>query len=269
MNTGPLVIKVGGAGVDDPASGATLWRAIIDAHHALNGQVVLVHGGGRAVDEHLARLGMKSERIEGLRVTPSEQMGEVAGVLAGRVNKGVVGAINTISVGLAVGLCLGDGDLLRTEKKTLASGGDLGRVGQPLATGPDEGLLPLLLRARFLPVVSSIGIGADGGLYNINADDAAAGIAQRYHAKALVLLTDVPGVLDERKAIVEKLTRPNIESMISSGVIAGGMVPKVRAALAAASLAHCPVVIAPWADPSAIVRIARGQPGGTRIVAGP
>lgn len=268
MSDGPLVVKVGGAGVDDPASGSALWRSIIDAHRTLEGKLVLVHGGGRAVDEHLARLGMKTERVEGLRVTPPEQMGEIAGVLAGRVNKGVVGAINAMSAGLAVGLCLGDGDLLRTERKTLASGADLGRVGTPLATGPEEGLLSLLMRNNLLAVVSSIGIGFDAGLLNVNADDAAAGIAQRYKARALVLLTDVSGVLDERKSLVEKLDAAGIESMIARGVIHGGMVPKVRAALSTASLASCPVVIASWADPSAIVRIARGQAGGTRIVAG-
>lgn len=268
MNDGPLVIKVGGAGVDDPASAGALWRAMIDAHHAIRGNLVLVHGGGRAVDEHLARLGMTSERIDGLRVTPPEQMGQIAGVLAGRVNKGVVGAINAMSAGLAVGLCLGDADLLRTEKKTLASGADLGRVGAPIVTGPSEGLLSLLMRNHLLPVVSSIGIGADGGLLNVNADDAAAGIAQRYGARALVLLTDVPGVLDENKSLVEKLDAAGIESMISRGVIHGGMVPKVRAALSTAHLARCPVVIASWADPSAIVRIALGQGGGTHIVAG-
>lgn len=268
MNDGPLVVKVGGTGVDDPASGSALWRSIIDAHEVLEGKLVLVHGGGRAVDQHLTRLGMKTERVDGLRVTPPEQMGEIAGVLAGRVNKGVVGAINAMSAGLAVGLCLGDGDLLRTEKKTLAGGCDLGRVGTPVASGPTNGLLSILMRNNVLAVVSSIGIGFDGGLLNVNADDAAAGIAQRYKARALVLLTDVPGVLDEGKSLVEKLDGTGIESMIARGIIHGGMVPKVRAALSTASLAGCPVVIASWADPSAIVRIARGQSGGTRIVGG-
>jgi acetylglutamate kinase len=260
----PLVVKVGGAGVDTPREQASLWRAVLEAHRALDGQLILVHGGGRAVDAHLDRLGMSSERIEGLRVTPKEQMPEITSVLAGRVNKALVGAINACATDSpAVGLCLGDGGLLATAQTTSPSGRDLGRVGKPV---PGEStLLRLLLRNRYLPVVCSIGIDPAGEALNVNADDAASGLAHSLGARALVLLTDVTAVLDEHGKPIEHLTADTIDTLIARGTIHGGMVPKVRAALSAARTSGAPACISSWSRPDDLVRLARGERVGTLV----
>jgi len=267
----PLVIKIGGAGVDAPREQGALWRAVLEAHRVLDGQLVLVHGGGRAVDAHLDRLGLMSDRIEGLRITPVEHMPEIVAVLAGRVNKALVGAINaaarTNAIGAqanpAIGLSLGDAQLLPTTVTRSPAGADLGRVGRVLPR--ESPLLRLLLQNRYLPVLCSVGLDEAGEALNVNADDAAAGLAQALSARALVLLTDVPAVLDEHKKPIASLDHPAIESLITRATISGGMIPKVRAALAAARAANAPAYIASWNQPDDLVRLARGEPVGTRI----
>jgi acetylglutamate kinase len=261
----PLVIKIGGAGVDDPHAQAPLWRAVLEAHRILQGHLVLVHGGGRAVDAHLERLGMKTERIEGLRVTPKEQMPEITAVLAGRVNKALVGAINAQGNDTpAVGLSLGDGGTLPAKITRSPDGHDLGRVGRPISG--EASLVRLLMAYRYLPVICSIGFDEHGEALNLNADDAAAGLAQALHARTLVLLTDVPAVLDEEKRPIATLSHAESEALIARGTISGGMVPKVRAALNAARNARTPASIASWNRPEDLIRIARGESAGTSVL---
>ena len=207
--TGPLVVKIGGAGVDAPERAGPLWDALVRAHALLGGQLVLVHGGGRAVDAHLDRLGFATERRDGIRITPPDQVGEIAAVLAGRINKSLVGAIQARGL-KAVGLCLGDGMALRTIKADQYSF-DPGRVGR--IVGGDPVLLQALMSARILPVLSSIGLDESGAFLNLNADDAAAGVAAVLGARGLVLLPDVGGILDEEGKRVERvppadITRP-------------------------------------------------------------
>ena len=254
----PLVIKVGGAGVDEPREAMALWRAIADAHRALGGALVLVHGGGKAVARHLDRLGFTTERLAGLRVTPPEQIQEIAAVLAGRVNKSLVAALATAGV-RAVGLCLGDGGAIRCEPHAQRR---LGRVG--IVTGGDGQLFRTLIASAFLPVVCSIGFDADGELLNINADDAAAGIAQALHARGLVLLTDVEGIRGP-SGPVPAIDARGIERLIESGDITGGMIPKARAAAAAAARCEAPTYIASFNRPDDLARIIRGESAGTRV----
>jgi len=246
----PLVIKVGGALLDEPEKNLAVIDALVALHHgstvhgaARHGGVVLVHGGGLLVDRHLARLGVVTERVDGIRVTPPDVVEEIVGVLAGRVNTQLIGLL--ASAGAApVGLSLSDP----------------GAVGE--ITGGDPALVRTLLGGGFMPVVSSIGLDDAGGFLNINADDAAAAIAGIVRARELVLLTDVPGVLDADGRVIASLDRDAIERHISDGIIKGGMIAKVRGALDAAERSGVPVTIASWKNPASV----NGVGTSTRIL---
>jgi acetylglutamate kinase len=260
----PIIIKIGGVALEQQRAAPELWRALLDLHQRSG--VVLVHGGGKAVDALLAKLSMPTQRREGIRITPPDQMDVIAGVLAGSVNKSLVGAINAASDGArtAVGLCLGDGGAVRASKATRFAF-DPGRVGEVDLAATQGRLIATLLRDGFIPVLSSIGIDDAGDLLNINADDAAAALAKALSASALVLLTDVEGVKDERGSVVPTLDHAAIERMIASGAIAGGMIPKVRAALDTSRAIAAPVTIMSGSDTSALERWAKGEPVGTRV----
>jgi acetylglutamate kinase len=256
----PLVIKLGGKAIDEPDRSPALWAALCELHRARPGGIVLVHGGAHAVDRQLQRVGLNSERRDGIRITPPDHLEQIVGVLAGVVNKALVGCIQRQGVP-AVGLCLGDGLAVRCETSRRFPF-DPGCVGEVI--GGDGRLLRTLLDAGFMPVVCSIGLDDRGGALNINADEAAAGIARIIKAAELILLTDVRGVLDRTGALYEQLTEPQIEASIASGEIHGGMIPKVRGAIEAAHVANVPVTIASW-NGDDLHRLARGQRAGTRI----
>ena len=258
----PLIVKLGGSALEDSDARVELWCALRELHASLPGGLVLVHGGGGAVDRHLSRLGLTTERIDGLRVTPEEQIDEVVAVLAGRVNKALVGALNRCAGGSpAVGVCLGDGGMTEVEMHPM---GDLGRVGR--ITGGSGRLIAALLEGGFLPVVASIGIDECGKALNVNADDAATGLAKIVGAAALVLLTGVAGIKDEHGALIGRIDGAGIERLIEAGVIAGGMIPKARGAAAAANQSGVPVVIAAWNEPRLLKALAAGSGVGTRVV---
>lgn len=272
MTMRPLIVKIGGAGVDDPLKQTALWRAIAEARRVLDGALVLIHGGGAAVDRHLKQLGHpEPQRIAGLRVTPETQIDDITAVLAGRVNKAIVGAINALKTPesdlRAVGLSLGDGRLAAATFKRGPEGQDLGRVGQLTRQRADDPahLLNVLLAHGFLPVLCSIALADDGRPLNVNADDAAAEIAYLLNARGLVLLTDVPGILDETGALIPRINPDGIARLIDRGVIKGGMIPKAAAAARAAASANAPATIASWNTPDDLVRIARGEPAGTTV----
>ncbi|MFZ4573407.1 MAG: acetylglutamate kinase [Phycisphaerales bacterium] len=265
-NHSPLVIKIGGASIEDKATAPKVWNALAQLHNSRTGGVVVVHGGGNAVDRHLDRLGFKTQRVEGIRITPAEQVDEIAGVLAGRVNKAVVRELNSCGV-RAVGLCLGDGNAFRTVR-TRRYTFDAGRVGDVAApVGNDGELIKVLLANHYLPVLSSIGMD-DQGFLNVNADDAAAAVARTLKAAALVLLTDVPGIYDSKKQIVRELTPLEVEVMIQSGQVTGGMIVKARAAATTASETGVPVLILSGSDGVALNDWVAGHAVGTRIVSG-
>jgi acetylglutamate kinase len=265
MSLAPVVIKIGGTTLEDPATSPKLWNAI--AALAQTRPVVVVHGGGKAVDRLLDRLGMKVERQQGLRVTPPEQMELITGVLAGSLNKAIVASLLTRGT-RAVGLCLGDGAAVPVARKHVA-GCDLGLVGEVKLSErrPAGGsLLDVLLSERFTPVLSSIGIDASGTWLNLNADDAAAGVAWHVRAGTLVLMTDVPGILDEHRRLIPELDGEGIERLIEKGVISGGMIPKARAAASAAGQIGAPVIILSGNDAASLANWAAGQPAGTMVV---
>jgi acetylglutamate kinase len=257
-----VVVKLGGAVLDDPAVSEPVLSALADLHRAMAGGLVLIHGGGTAVDRQLARLGLSSEKKHGIRITPPEHLEQVVAILAGLVNTTIVGSL--VSHGApAVGLCLGAGGLALASKAK-PDGFDPGRVGT--ITGGDPTVLRTLLLGGFLPVLSSIAFDGEGALLNVNADDAAVAIAGIARASALVLLTDVPGVLDAQKRLIPEIDAAGIEQLIASGTVTGGMIPKIRAAALATDSTGIPSVIASWNQPKDLGALARGGAVGTRIV---
>lgn len=266
---GPLVVKLGGAAVEAPSRSARLIEALVALHASLRkaeggegeAGVVIVHGGGAAVDRRLERMGLTPRKVGGMRVTPADQIEVVVGELGGVVNKRLVGTLAALGA-RAVGLSLGDGGLTIVRPLTRL-GVDLGLVGE--IVGGDPALLRRLLEGGYLPVVSPIAAAPDGQLLNVNADDAASGIARILGARLLVLLTDVPGVLDEQGELLPALDGAEIERLIARGVVRAGMIPKVRAALEAATAAGAPALIASWENPERLGSLADGLFPGTLI----
>ena len=259
----PLVVKLGGALIDDAAAMRATVRAIAALEALAPGSTVIVHGGGAAVDRQLSRLGMQTQRHEGIRITPPEQMEQIAGVLAGATSARLTGALLADGV-RAVGMTLASGGL--TQARVAArSGIDLGRVGE--ITGGCADVVHALLEDGLVPVISSVAADAQGEPLNVNADDAAVAVARIVRARALVFLTDVPGVRGADGGVLAQLDRTDAESLIAAGVISGGMIPKVRGAVDAAERCGAPVVIAGWSDPDALATIAAGGIAGTACAA--
>ena len=251
-----LVIKVGGAILDNADALRRLLSDIRDRQTVR--PVVLVHGGGALVDQLLARLGFVSEKRDGLRVTPHEQMPIIAGALAGTANKTICSEAQTLGIN-AVGLSLIDAGITQCTLLDAA----YGAVG--VAHPGRSELLDLLLAKQFLPVISSVGASADGTLLNINADQAATAIAKLLTAD-LWLLSDVAGVLDANKRLLTSLDSAEIQRLTSAGVISAGMQVKTTAALEASAALGKPVTIASWA--SALVDIENFNTG-TRVSVAP
>ncbi|MCB9841615.1 MAG: acetylglutamate kinase [Phycisphaeraceae bacterium] len=259
-NPSPLIVKLGGDAIDAPTL-PNLCTALAELHAALPAGIVIVHGGGKAVDRQLDRLALTSERRDGLRITPPPLMEQVTAILAGVINTTLVGALTAQGVP-AVGLTLGDGLLSVCEP--LALDFDPGRVGD-VARG-DPLLLTTLLDAAFLPVLSCVGLDAAGQTLNVNADHAARSIARLTNASGLLLLTDAKGILGPDQQPIAQITRPAIEDLIASGVITAGMIPKARAAADAADAAGVPATIASWKAPADLLALIHNQPLGTRVL---
>ena len=252
----PLVIKIGGAILEKASA---LKALLVEIAKLENQQVVLVHGGGSSVDAQLSQAGFTTEKKDGKRITPAEQMPIIAGTLAGFVNKTIVGQANELKLA-AVGLSLGDGNMVSC---TLADPA-LGNVGDPAPK--ESALLTTLLSNGFFPVVSSIGALDNGELVNGNADDAAVAIWQLLEAE-LLLLTDVPGVKGADGEWLVELGSQQAAELIEQGVIAGGMTAKVNAALLAANQLRRSIAVASWQSPELIVNLLKGDNIGTRILA--
>ena len=216
-----LVIKYGGnAMVND-----TLKLAVMNdlvTLTLLGVRVVLVHGGGPAINEMLARVGKESRFVGGLRYTDKETMDIVQQVLAGQVNKDLVALLK----GRGVGLCGMDGHMITCRRKTDA---DLGFVGE--IEKVNTALIDHLLDDSFIPVIATVGMDRDGVPFNINADTAAAEIAVALHAEKLVSMTDIAGLLHDKNdetTLIPEVELGDIERYKREGVIAGGMLPKIE-----------------------------------------
>jgi acetylglutamate kinase len=233
-----FVIKYGGHAMGDQNLAALFARDIVLLRHVGINPVV-VHGGGPQIGQMLDRLKIKSEFIDGLRVTDKETVEVVEMVLSGSINKQIVAAINEVG-GFAVGLSGKDGNLIkatrlkrmkRDSNSNIEKVLDLGLVGEPTEITPH--LLTFFKETDITPVIAPIGSGPDNETLNINADTAAGAIAGAVNAKRLLMLTDVKGVLDKEGALIQKISIKKAKSLIEDGTIQGGMIPKIETCISA------------------------------------
>jgi acetylglutamate kinase len=227
-----VVIKFGGHAMGDAALAAAFAQDIV--YLKMSGvNPIVVHGGGPQIATMLKKLQINSDFVHGLRVTDKPTVEVVEMVLSGLINKDIVSAINRQG-GKAVGICGKDANLMIAKKITempdpesnLMKSVDLGYVGDPVEVNPH--IVDVISKSDIIPVIAPVGISREGETLNINADTFASALAARMKAKRLLLLTDVEGVLDKNKNLVQQLTIEEARSLIKDGVISGGMIPKIE-----------------------------------------
>jgi acetylglutamate kinase len=227
-----VVIKFGGHAMGDEALADAFAQDIV--YLKLSGiNPIVVHGGGPQIAAMLKKLEIKSEFVNGLRVTDKPTVEVVEMVLAGAINKQIVSAINRQG-GKAVGICGKDANLMIAKRITempdpesnLMKAVDIGYVGDPEEVNPH--IVEVISNSDIIPVIAPVGISRDGSTLNINADTFASALAARMKAKRLLLLTDVAGVLDKDKKLIPQLTVPKARELIRDGTISGGMIPKIE-----------------------------------------
>jgi acetylglutamate kinase len=253
-----VVVKYGGHAMGAEESARAFARDIVLLEQTAINPVV-VHGGGPQIGDMLKRLGIKSEFAAGLRVTDAASMEVVEMVLAGSINKQIVGFINAAG-GKAVGLCGKDGNMVRARKVTRSIFDpetkqerevDLGFVGEPEKV--DTAVLDQIIGKELIPVLAPLATSANGDSYNVNADTFAGAIAGALKAKRLLLLTDVPGVLDKSKNLIPELSVDEARRLIADGTISGGMIPKVETCIYALEQGVEGVVILDGKVPHAVL----------------
>ena len=231
-----IVIKYGGNAMADESLKRAFARDVI-LMKVVGMNPIVVHGGGPQIEELLSRLNIDTRFVGGMRVTDEETMDVVQMVLGGLVNKEIVSLIND-SGGMAVGVTGKDGNLIRARRMELTETNegsvgpetiDIGQVCE--VESINQAVLESLIDGDFIPVIAPIGVGPNGESLNINADLVASGVAQHINAEKLVLITNTPGILDENNDPIASLSRKKAASLISQGVIKGGMLPKARCAL--------------------------------------
>ena len=231
-----VVIKYGGSAMEEERLKRNFALDVVLLKY-IGINPVIVHGGGPQIGQLLTKLGKKSEFVEGMRVTDKETMDVVEMVLVGKVNKEIVSLINQQG-GKAVGLSGKDGRLINAKKlKITKSRGkgkppeviDIGMVGEVKAINP--GVIESLEKENFIPVIAPIGVGEEGETYNINADLVAGKVASALRAEKLMLLTDVEGVMDEKKQLIPTLNAKQAKRMMTQKIISSGMIPKVNCCL--------------------------------------
>jgi acetylglutamate kinase len=259
-----MVVKLAGALLDDAETLQNLARQI--AQLAQQGhELLVVHGGGKIFTGTLKRMGIESRFVNGLRVTDRETRDVAIMVLGGLLNKRVAGAISAAGQP-AVGLCASDASCFLAEPLTQNDEASLGFVGY--LTGVNLEFLESLWRAGVLPVASCLGLGADGEIYNINADHMAAACAEYMHASRLIYMTDVAGVLDGSK-VLEAVSCADVEELIRHNKVSGGMILKLDACKRALSAGVEQVSIVGGTSESGLLLAAGGQEfGGTRVTLG-
>jgi acetylglutamate kinase len=233
-----VVVKFGGHAMGDPDLFKT-FAADMVLLKQVGSNPLVVHGGGPQIGDMLKRMAIKSEFIDGLRVTDRATVEIVEMVLAGSINKSIAAAINEAG-GRAVGISGKDANLIKVTKLTRTKVDpdsniekivDLGFVGDP--SDVDVSLLQTLAAGGFIPVIAPVGFGDDGETYNINADTAAGAIAGASDARRMLMLTDVEGVLDSNRELIPELTVAEARARMADGTITGGMIPKVETCIEA------------------------------------
>ncbi len=231
-----MVIKYGGNAMTDPELQADFAEDVV-LLKLVGINPVVVHGGGPQIENALKRLGKEGKFVQGMRVTDSETMEVVEWVLAGEVQQDIVGLINQAG-GKAVGLTGRDGGMIRAQKLKMVDSKDpsiehdVGQVGDIVSIDPS--VVKALQDDAFIPVISPIGFGEENESYNINADVVASKLATVLQAEKLMLLTNIPGVLDKQGQLLTELTSRQIDDLIEDGTISGGMLPKLAGAIDAA-----------------------------------
>lgn len=254
-----VLIKVGGTLLDEPTSRQSLARQLTQVSR--DHQLVVVHGGGKQMTRFLEERGIRSQFVNGLRVSDEAVIDAATKVIAGTVNKQLVAALTAAGT-RAVGLSGLDGGL--TEAVQLEEA--LGFVGFPRKTDP--ALFELLLKGGYLPVVACLAADRAGTIFNVNADQMAVSCALGFGAEKLLFLTDVPGVKDARGGVLPRLQFADIDRLIGSGVAHGGMQAKLLAARTALEGGVEEVVIAAGQEPDICQRLLAGEALGTRLQAG-
>ncbi len=252
-----FTVKLGGSILED-----------VVTRHAILGQIatlaegghemILVHGGGKSLSRRLSQLGIESRFVDGLRVTDDATLNVAVMVLAGEINKLIVTEIGELGPG-ALGICGADASAVCCQRLSDLPGGAqrLGYVGKPHSV--NSKFFEMLLKSGLVPVVSSIALGPDHKLYNVNADQMAAVCAWGTACQALVYFTDVPGVRGEDNAVLRSIGRKKIESLRAIGVLSGGMLPKTASCLEAIERGVESVYILPGSSRDALNGVIQGS----------
>ena len=253
-----IIIKYGGHAMGDENRARQFARDIVLLEQTAINPIV-VHGGGPQIEAMLRQLGVESHYAAGLRITDAKTLEIVEMVLAGSINKQMVGFINEAG-GKAIGLCGKDGNMVMARKLTrtvvdpdshIERVVDLGFVGEPEKV--DVTVLTQILGRELIPVLAPVAAAANGGTFNVNADTFAGAIAGALKAKRLLLLTDVPGVLDKSKKLIKQLSVNDVRRLIADGTISGGMIPKVETCIEALDRGVEGVVILDGKVPHAVL----------------
>ena len=253
-----VVVKYGGHAMGQENMARDFARDIVLLEQTAINPVV-VHGGGPQIEAMLKKLGIKSEFADGLRITDAKTVEVVEIVLAGSINKQIVGYINAAG-GKAIGLCGKDGNMVQARKvsrsvvdpnSNIEKVVDLGFVGEPEKV--DLTMLSQVIGREMIPVLAPVATSANGGTFNVNADTFAGAIAGALKAKRLLLLTGVPGVLDKSKNLITELSVRDARKLISDGTISGGMIPKVETCIYALDQGVEGVVILDGKVPHAVL----------------
>lgn len=258
-----IVIKYGGAAMTEEGLKRQFAEDVVLMKY-VGMHPVIVHGGGPQISGMMKRLGMEPKFIEGVRVTDPETMSIVEMVLAGTISKEIVTLINQMG-GKGVGLTGKDGRLIKARR---LSGKEetMGQVGEVASIDPE--IINTLEAGRFIPVISPIGTDEKGNTYNINADLVASSLAKALSAEKLLILTDVAGILDQTKTLIPSVSKKDAEKLIQDGILHGGMMPKIEAALSSIeSGVHKAHIIDGRVPHALLLEIFTDQGVGTEIIA--
>lgn len=259
-----ITVKLGGSILEEPA----IRNSILDQVSgvaALGQEVILVHGGGKSLNRRLSQMQIESQFKDGLRVTDAETLSAAVMVLAGEVNKKIVSEMNR-SGAKALGICGADACAVLCTRLSDEPGSPdgIGFVGKPSEV--NRSFFDTVLGAGWIPVVSSIALGPDGQLYNVNADQMASACAWGAGCSSLVYLTDVSGVRDKSGSVLHNLDESEISALRRGGVIKGGMLPKTSSCLESLAKGVKEALILPGSEPGILINFIEGkQTGGTHI----
>ncbi len=259
-----ITVKLGGSILEEAGIRASILDQVSKTA-ALGHEVVLVHGGGKSLNRRLSQMRIESRFKDGLRVTDAETLSAAVMVLAGEVNKRIVSEMNRSGAN-AIGICGADACAVRCTRLSELPGSPdgIGFVGRPSVV--NRAFFDTVFKAGWIPVVSSIALGPDGQLYNVNADQMASACAWGAGCSSLVYLTDVSGVKDESGSVLRNLDESEIEALRSSGIIKGGMLPKTSSCLESLAKGVKEALILPGAEPDILIKFIEGkQTGGTHI----